>query len=196
MTRAILWEMVPVFPGMFPAIMEVAPYSPMALAKVRIVPEAMPGPAVGMTTFQNMDVSLIPKVLPAFTRSGSTSSKAARAFLYMSGNAITMAAMTQPVQVCTTLMSKVLSKNMPKALLLENIRSRMKPATVGGSTKGMVNRPSTKALVPGFNLMTFLAVYIPKKKDMMVATIPVLRDMMRGLQSSSLSTSMMPSIAF
>ena len=54
---AIFWDMVAVFPGMFPASMEVAPYSPRALANVRMVPEAMPGPAVGRMIFQNIFVS-------------------------------------------------------------------------------------------------------------------------------------------
>ena len=65
MTMAILWETVAVLPGMLPASMLVAPNSPSALAKVRIVPEAMPGPAVGMTTVQKILISDMPSVLPA-----------------------------------------------------------------------------------------------------------------------------------
>ena len=45
--------------------MEVAPYSPMARAKASTVPEAIPGPAAGIITFQNIRLSLIPRVLPA-----------------------------------------------------------------------------------------------------------------------------------
>ena len=65
MAVAIFWEMVPVLPAIFPASMEVAPYSPSARAKVRMVPEAMPGPAVGTTTRQKISGSLIPRVRPA-----------------------------------------------------------------------------------------------------------------------------------
>ena len=65
MTIAILWEMVPVLPGIFPASMEVAPYSPIALANVRIVPDMIPGPADGTATFQKIEISLIPSVLAA-----------------------------------------------------------------------------------------------------------------------------------
>ena len=39
---------------MFPASMEVAPYSPIALAKVRMVPDRIPGPAAGTATFQKI----------------------------------------------------------------------------------------------------------------------------------------------
>ena len=49
----------------FPASMEVAPYSPIALENVRTVPAAMPGLAAGQTTFQKIFQSLIPRVLPA-----------------------------------------------------------------------------------------------------------------------------------
>ena len=69
--------------------MDVAPYSPIALAKARTVPDAIPGPAVGMTTVQKILLSLMPSVLPAAIRFTSTCSNAARAFRYISGNAIT-----------------------------------------------------------------------------------------------------------
>ena len=52
MTKAIRWEMVPVLWAILPASIEVAPYSPKERAKVRMVPEAMPGPASGMITRQ------------------------------------------------------------------------------------------------------------------------------------------------
>ena len=46
--------------------MEVAPYSPMARAKASTVPEAIPGPAAGIITFQNIrlynDMSVIDNV--------------------------------------------------------------------------------------------------------------------------------------
>ena len=40
-------------------------YSPRALANVRMVPDAIPGPALGITTFQKIRMSDIPSVRPA-----------------------------------------------------------------------------------------------------------------------------------
>ena len=54
-----------VFFGIFPASIDVAPYSPMALANVKIVPESIPGRADGITTFQKIFISDIPSVLAA-----------------------------------------------------------------------------------------------------------------------------------
>ena len=51
--------------GIFPASIEVAPYSPSALAKVKTVPDAIPGPAAGTTTFQKILISGIPSVRAA-----------------------------------------------------------------------------------------------------------------------------------
>ena len=63
--NAIFWETVPVFPGIFPASIDVAPYSPSALANASTVPESTPGPADGMTTFQKIFHSGIPSVCAA-----------------------------------------------------------------------------------------------------------------------------------
>ena len=65
MTIAIFCEIVLVFFGIFPASIEVAPYSPSALAKVHTVPDAIPGPAAGTTTFQKILISGIPSVRAA-----------------------------------------------------------------------------------------------------------------------------------
>ena len=54
-----------VFFGIFPASIEVAPYSPRALANVKTVPDAIPGPAAGTTTFQKILISGIPSVRAA-----------------------------------------------------------------------------------------------------------------------------------
>ena len=54
-----------VFPGIFPASIDVAPYSPSALANASTVPESTPGPADGMTTFQKIFHSDIPSVRAA-----------------------------------------------------------------------------------------------------------------------------------
>ena len=46
--------------------MEVAPYSPMARAKASTVPEAIPGPAAGITTFQKIRYGILPQLIPNF----------------------------------------------------------------------------------------------------------------------------------
>lgn len=112
----------------------------------------------------------------------STCSKAARALRYINGKAMTAAAITHPFQVCTTLKSKLSSKNFPNGLRRLNIRSRKKPATVGGSTSGIVRIPSRTALDTGFSFMIFLAQKIPKKNAMTVATKPVFKEIHSGLQ--------------
>ena len=184
MTMAMRWETVAVFRGIFPASIEVAPYSPIALAKVRIVPDAMPGPADGMTTFQNIFISDMPSVLPAYTRFTSICSKAALALRYISGKAITVAAIIHPNQDCTTFMLKVSYRKLPRGLRLLNRISRKKPATVGGSTSGSVRMPSSTDFAAGPRLITLLAANIPKKNEMAVATAPVFREIHSGLQSS------------
>ena len=85
----------------------------------------------------------MPSVLPASTRSASICSNAALAFLYIRGNAMTVAASMHPIHVWTTCMLNVSSRNIPKGLLRLKIRSRKKPATVGGSTIGRVSMPSS-----------------------------------------------------
>ena len=173
--------MVPVFPGILPASMDVAPYSPSALASVRIVPATSPGPADGTATFQKILYSGIPSVLAAWIRFTSICSNAALAFLYISGNAITVAAMIQPAQVCTTLMPNCSYSRIPNGRLLLNRRSRKNPAAVGGSTIGSVRIPSAIAFTFGPALITFLAANRPRKNENIVATIPVFNDTYNGL---------------
>ena len=75
---------------------------------------------------QKIRLSLIPRVWPAWIRFISTCSKAARALRYISGNAITAAAITQPFQVCTILISKLSRRKLPKGLFRLKISSRKK----------------------------------------------------------------------
>ena len=62
---AICCEIVEVLPAIFPASMEVAPYSPIALANAKTVPDKMPGFAIGMRIFQKIVLSLNPSVCAA-----------------------------------------------------------------------------------------------------------------------------------
>ena len=62
---------------------------------------------------------------------------------------MTVAAITQPSQVCTTLKSNCSNRNDPSGLLLLNKSSRKKPAAVGGRTIGSVRMPSMTAFFRG-----------------------------------------------
>ena len=119
---------------------------------------------------------------------------AALAFLYMRGKAITVAAMTHPSQVWTTLNPNSSNRNSPKGLLLLNKSRRKKPATVGGSTMGRVRIPSMTAFFPGDAFTALRAANIPRKNEITVATIPVFMDIYKGLQSRSFKISMISSI--
>src|SRR5579875_1537513 len=83
-----------VFPGMLPAIISVAPNSPRARAKARMVPAMTPGHASGSATFQKALHSEAPSVRAAWRKLGFTCSSAPRAERYISGKATTVAAIT------------------------------------------------------------------------------------------------------
>ncbi len=138
---------------------------------------------MGTMIFQKIFLSDKPRVLPAWIMSTSTCSKAALAFRYIKGNAMTKAAMTQPGHVCTIFILNSSKRNLPKGLRRLKIKSRKNPATVGGSTKGNVKIPSTMDFAVLFSLMISLAAPIPRKNVSTVARIPVLREIKRGLQS-------------
>ena len=64
--------MVCVLPGIFPASIRVAPNSPRALANVRTIPLTIPGIDRGIVTVLNTLKELLPRVLAAISRVGST----------------------------------------------------------------------------------------------------------------------------
>ena len=104
--------------------MEVAPYSPIARANASTVPDAIPGPAAGMTTRQKIRLSLIPRVWPAWIRFISTCSKAARALRYISGNATTTEAKMALYQFMTSFTPKCCMKKMPSGRFAPKSSSR------------------------------------------------------------------------
>lgn len=79
---------------------------------------------------------------------------------------------------------------MPNARRLEKISNRKKPATVGGKTIGSVNMPSTILRKGSLAFNIFLAAKIPRKKQTMVATIPVFSEIQSGLQSRLIKNSL------
>ena len=91
--------MVSVFPGILPAIISVAPNSPMARAKDRTVPAMIPFFDSGSIILRNVSNSECPRVYEALTRFRSIDSMAAREVFIMSGSATTKDASTAAYQV-------------------------------------------------------------------------------------------------
>ena len=166
--------MVRVFPRIFPASIEVAPYSPIALAKDSTPPEYSPGAALGRITLKNIEDSLIPRVRPAYIKFTSVCSNAALALLYISGKAITAAAVMQPSCVCTSFMPNSSNSILPSGLLRLNSKSSKYPAAVGGSTSGMVSTLSAIHLARSGRRIAPYAAAVPIKNIIHVEISPVL----------------------
>ena len=180
--------MVEVFPDILPASIEVAPYSPIALAKLSIAPENSEGDATGHTILKKILNSDSPKVLPAYIKFLSSCKNADFAFLYISGNAIIKAAITHPTKLWTIFIWKCPYKNIPTGLLLLNIRSRKNPTTVGGSTIGSVSILSNTAIIFLFIYKLTYASPTPRKKHIIVEKSPIFRVIKKGLQSKCAKT--------
>lgn len=118
-------DIVCVFPGMFPAIIIVAPNSPSALAKVSINPENTPGTESGSKIFQKIFIFEIPRVLAANNISSLTCSKAPKLVLYIIGRLTTMAEITAAVGVKIMLIPK-LFKSFPIIEFFPNIINKKK----------------------------------------------------------------------
>ena len=94
-----------VCPGILPANIKVAPNSPKALAKAKVVAATMPGNAKGKLMRQKIVNSLAPKVLATRRRLVSICIKDPSAVLYIIGNETTVAAIAAPYQVKTIVVS-------------------------------------------------------------------------------------------
>src|ERR1700678_3881719 len=173
---------VSVFPGMFPAIIRVAPNSPSARAKERIVPARIPGQARGSGISRNTRHSDAPSVRAACVKFGSTCSSAARAVRYISGNATTAAASTVAGQEKTIVPPKA-NRSLPSGPLRPKSRSRKKPTTVGGNIRGIRKSPSTSAAPPPVRLSRHAAAASPMTKVKTVAVALVAIEIHRGDQS-------------
>lgn len=178
---------VSVFPGMQPANIKVAPNSPRALAKARIVPAAMPGKAKGTVIVQNILNSLTPKVLAAFKIFLSICSKAPLVVLYIKGKATTVAVITVADQEKINLTPKE-DKNLPIGLFIPKINRRKKPKTVGGNIIGRVNKASNNILNLLFLFTINQAAARPRKKEMIVAAKEVFVEIHKGEKSKFKAT--------
>ena len=171
--------MVCVRPGMLPASMRVAPNSPRARAKASTVPAITPGAARGKSTRRRTPHSLAPSVRAACSSVGLTCSNAPRVVRYMSGKAMTVAAMTVAGQEKAMLMPSR-SSAWPIQLRRPKMRSRKKPTTVGGRTSGRVRMPSIHARREPCIPYIHRAAIMPRKKVAMVATQVVAMEMTSG----------------
>src|ERR1700733_9316818 len=202
--------MVAVLPGMSPASISVAPNSPSARANERIVPASTPGHASGKATAWNTRHSDAPNVLAdsknresadsteatawntrhsdapnvlaASKNRESTCSSAARAERYISGNATTAAAITVAGQENTTVVPNR-SRSFPRGPFRPNSSKRKNPTTVGGSTSGSRQIPSTSAETKPVRRCRHTAVARPATNVTAVATTLVSSDIHRGDQS-------------
>lgn len=175
---------------MSPASIRVAPNSPKARAKARIVPALIPGIADGIMIFAKIRGSGKPSVLAACIIEESICSKDARTVLYAKGNATTLAARTVAFQ-SNTILIPIADKKEPIGLLFPNMQRRKNPRTVGGKTNGNVNKPSN---IPenhdSFFEVNFVckkttahAAGSPNNNEMSVAKIEALIDIKKGDQS-------------
>src|SRR5919202_3308892 len=126
---------------MLPAIIKVAPNSPKALAKARVVPARIPGKARGIVIRQKIVHSEAPRVLATRIRLTSICSKAPSAVLYIKGKATTVAAITAPYQENTRLEFRE-DNSRPINPFLPNSSSNKKLTTVGGKIRGQTKIPS------------------------------------------------------
>ena len=136
------------------------------------------------STFRKMVHSPMPKVLAACTRVSSTCSKAPLADRYISGNDMTTAASTVAPQENAIFTLKYSRKNWPTGRFTPNTYNRKNPATVGGSTSGMVKIPSRIVFTSGWEIRTTIqAARIPIKNVNTMDRPAVLIDIRIGDQS-------------
>ena len=105
----------------------------------------------------------------------------------MRGNDTTTAASTVATQEKAIRKPKASSTKLPIGRLAPNSQSRKKPATVGGSTRGIVRNPSTAAF--HFLLlmnMTAQAATIPSTKVMAEEHTVVFNEIQTGEKSISI----------
>jgi len=102
----------------------------------------------------------------------------------MRGKEMTTAARTVAGQEKTRRMLRNSSRKLPMGPRAPKRERRENPATVGGSTRGRVNRPSRMAFQDFRRIeKTHLAARMPRKKVKTVATDAVFREIKMGLRS-------------
>ncbi|EET88201.1 hypothetical protein CcarbDRAFT_1318 [Clostridium carboxidivorans P7] len=173
--------MVCVFPGIFPAIINVAPNSPKALAKDKTKPLIIPGKAIGSVTLKNTLSSLAPNVLAAFSQTLSIFMKAALQLWYIKGRETTKEAIQAAVKVKIRLLLKTLRIILPIKPYLPNITKRPYPTTEGGNTIGKIIKTSRTSLPLNSYLVNSLAKVIPIMQVKIVEIKETFKEIIIGL---------------
>ena len=170
-------------PGVYPASMEVAPYSPSARAKASTVPARTPCLQQGIWTRQKTQELDRPRVRPASARFWSKLSKAPRAVRYIRGKATTTVAKMADCQVITSRTPNASWTQAPRGRLGPSSISSSQPTTVGGRTRGRVRITSSAPFTPRGRRAIHWAAAIPKKNTAAVETAAMRRELNRGYQS-------------
>ena len=139
--KKIARGIVCVLPGIFPAIIRVAPNSPRALAPESTVPATILGQDKGRTIVKKILSSETPRVRATSKSVLSICWNAARVVLYINGNDTTMAAITVANQE-NIIFIPIEYRKFPKGLFFPKNNSKKNPTTVGGRIIGSVIKES------------------------------------------------------
>ena len=112
----------------------------------------------------------------------------------MSGNAMTVAAITHPSHVCTTLKIKLFKQKFPKRSSPAEQKKQEETGHCRRQHHGQGENAVNDRLLSRRRLNYFLAANIPRKNEINVATTPVFSDIKSGLQSRSFTICMISSI--
>ena len=92
-------------------------------------------------------------------------------------------AITAPVNVNTTGKCKILVKNSPTGLLVENIINNIKPRTVGGNTIGKMIKLSNRFTQYLFLLYSHLEINMPKIVTIIVLIKATRKEIQKDVKS-------------
>ena len=92
-------------------------------------------------------------------------------------------AITAPVKVNTTGKCKILVKNSPTGLLVENIINSIKPRTVGGNTIGKMIKLSNRFTQYLFLLYSHLEINMPKIVTIIVLIKATRKEIQKDVKS-------------
>ena len=134
--------MVCVLPWIFPANVMVAPNSPRLLAKTNTKPLIIPGEARGRLILKKVLSRDAPRVMEAFSYTGSINSKEALMVLTASGVDTTTDAMTSAAKLKDKRICRISASHFPMNPLLPKNKSSRYPVTTGGATRGRAMNPS------------------------------------------------------
>jgi hypothetical protein len=167
----------------------VAPNSPIALAKARIMPAMTPGRMSGRVTVRKTQRGLAPSVPAASSSLRSTASMERRMERTISGKPMTPQASAAPVQRKDSTTPNHSSSREPMAPRRPNRTSNRKPVTTGGRISGMWTMPFKSDLPQKRPRASASATRMPSGRLTRTATVETLRLNRIAVHSSSLKAS-------